>query len=148
MKVERVKRFEYCLPYFSKPPREEDELPQSTVVDVLFPSNPPVCCEFDWEFENLEEFTNERIEEGRLSEEQRDEFKEFVQESVREARRANREARDARRREVEEMSQETREVFENMRLYKFYPQNPPDFARNMQKVTFINRYYGNAHQVL
>ncbi|WZZ31919.1 hypothetical protein YC2023_015320 [Brassica napus] len=109
MKVERVKRFEYCLPYFSKPPREEDELPQSTVVDVLFPSNPPVCCEFDWEFENLEEFTNERIEEGRLSEEQRDEFKEFVKESVREARRANREARDARRREVEEMSQETRE---------------------------------------
>ncbi|CAN6842030.1 unnamed protein product [Brassica oleracea] len=144
MKVERVKRFEYCLPYFSKPPREEDELPQSTVVDVLFPSNPPVCCEF----ENLEEFTNERIEKGRLSEEQRDEFKEFVKESVREARRANREARDARRREVEEMSQETREVFENMRLYKFYPQNPPDFARNMQKVTFINRYYGNAHQVL
>ncbi|KAG2310583.1 hypothetical protein Bca52824_022140 [Brassica carinata] len=148
MKVERVKKFEYCLPYFSKPSREEDELPQSTVVDLLFPSDPPVYCVFDWEFDDLEEFTNERIGEGVLSEEQRDEFKEFVKESVRAVRRANREARDARRREVEEMSQETRQVFENMKVYKFYPQNSPDFARNMQKVRFINRYYGNAHQVL
>ncbi|KAF8081309.1 hypothetical protein N665_0893s0007 [Sinapis alba] len=148
MKVERVKKFEYCLPYFSKPLREEDELPQSTLVDILFPSDPPVYCVFDWEFDNLEEFTNQRIEEEVLSAELKTEFKEFVKESVRAARRANREARDARRREVEEMSQDTRQVFENMKVYKFYPQNSPDFARNMQKVTFINRYYGNAHQVL
>ncbi|CAH8387512.1 unnamed protein product [Eruca vesicaria subsp. sativa] len=148
MKVERVKKFEYCLPYFFKPGREEDEIPQSTVVDVLFPSDPPVYCVFDWELDNLEEFTNQRIEEEVLSVEQKDEFKEFVKESVRAARRANREARDARRREVEEMSQETRQVFENMKVYKFYPQNSPDFARNMQKNRFINRYYGNAHQFL
>lgn len=110
MKVERVKKFEYCLPYFFKPTREEDELPESTVVDVLFPSDPPVYYVFDWEFDKLEEFTNKRIEEGVLSEGQRDEFKEFVKESVRAARRGNREARDARRREVEDMSADTRQV--------------------------------------
>lgn len=41
LKLERVKKFEYCLPYFYQP-FAEDEFEQSTIVQILFPSEPPV----------------------------------------------------------------------------------------------------------
>lgn len=57
-------------------------------------------------------------------------------------------AREARKKVIEDMSEETKQAIKNMKFYKFYPQNAPDAARNMLKSPFINRYYGNAHQVL
>ncbi|GJX88821.1 heat intolerant 4-like protein [Tanacetum coccineum] len=54
LKLDRVKKFEYCLPYFYHPFRE-DETEQNTVVDIMFPAEPPVVCEFDWELDELEE---------------------------------------------------------------------------------------------
>ncbi|KAF5798088.1 putative DNA/RNA-binding protein Alba [Helianthus annuus] len=48
-----------------------------------------VFCQFDWDMDELEEFTNERIFADELSEDQRDGFKEFAREKVRERRRAN-----------------------------------------------------------
>ncbi|CAH8266902.1 unnamed protein product [Arabidopsis lyrata] len=47
LKDERVRKFEYCLPYFYDP-FKEDELEQSSEVQILYPSEPPVVCEFDW----------------------------------------------------------------------------------------------------
>ncbi|KAK6150495.1 hypothetical protein DH2020_015427 [Rehmannia glutinosa] len=115
LKIERVKKFEYCLPYFYHP-FQEDEIEQSTVV----------FCEFDWELDELEEFTDKLIEEEELSADQKEPFKDFVKEKVREAKKANREAREARRKALAEMSEETRAAFENMRFYKFYPVSSPD----------------------
>ncbi|PWA68988.1 hypothetical protein CTI12_AA300710 [Artemisia annua] len=77
--LDRVKKFEYCLPYFYHPFRE-DETEESTIVDIMFPAEPPVVCEFDWELDELEEFTNKLIASETLTEEQKDEFKEFVNE--------------------------------------------------------------------
>ncbi|GKB98187.1 heat intolerant 4-like protein, partial [Tanacetum coccineum] len=125
LKLERVKKFEYCLPYFYHPFRE-DETEQSTVVDIMFPAEPPVVCEFDWEMDELEEFTNELIASEELTEDQKDEFKEFVKEKVREAKRANREAREKRKKAREEMDQNAVAAFENMKFYKFYPVATPD----------------------
>ncbi|KAK6150488.1 hypothetical protein DH2020_015420 [Rehmannia glutinosa] len=126
LKIERVKKFEYCLPYFYHP-FQEDEIEQSTVVQLLFPIDPkPVFCEFDWELDELEEFTDKLIEEEELSADQKEPFKDFVKEKVREAKKANREAREARRKALAEMSEETRAAFENMRFYKFYPVSSPD----------------------
>ncbi|KAG8383458.1 hypothetical protein BUALT_Bualt04G0015300 [Buddleja alternifolia] len=149
LKIERVKKFEYCLPYFYQP-LQEDELEQSTVVDLLFPIDPkPVFCEFDWELDELEEFADKLIEEEELSADQKEPFKDFVKEKVREAKKANREAREARKKARAEMSEETRAAFENIRFYKFYPVSTPDTPDvSNVKAPFINRYYGKAHKVL
>ncbi|KAL2521492.1 hypothetical protein Fot_25415 [Forsythia ovata] len=149
LKLERVKKFEYCLPYFYHP-LQEDELEQSTVVQILYPIDPkPVFCEFDWELDELEEFTDKLIEEEELAADQKDAFKDFVKEKVREAKKANREAREARKKVLEEMSGETKVAFENMKFYKFYPVPSPDTPDvSNVKSAFINRYYGKAHKVL
>ncbi|KAL0432021.1 UNVERIFIED_CONTAM: protein HEAT INTOLERANT 4 [Sesamum radiatum] len=137
LKLERVKKFEYCLPYLlmssasfwqtSTIRFQEDELEQSTVVQLLFPIDPkPVFCEFDWELDELEEFTDKLIEEEELPADQKEAFKDFVKEKVREAKKANREAMEARKKALAEMSEETKAAFENMRFYKFYPVSTPD----------------------
>ncbi|KAK4483265.1 hypothetical protein RD792_010450 [Penstemon davidsonii] len=126
MKIERVKKFEYCLPYFYQP-LQEDEFEQSTVVPILFPIDPkPVFCEFDWELDELEEFIDKLIEEEELPADQKEPFKDFLKEKVREAKKANREAREARKKALQEMSEETKAAFENMKFYKFYPVSTPD----------------------
>ncbi|KAE7998173.1 hypothetical protein FH972_002744 [Carpinus fangiana] len=149
LKIDRLKKYEYCLPYFYQP-FKEDELEQSTEVQIIFPSDTkPIFCEFDWELDELEEFTDKLIQEEELAEDQKDAFKEFVKEKVREAKRANREAREARKKALEEMSEETKAAFENMRFYKFYPVQTPDSPDvSNVKAPFINRYYGKAHEVL
>ncbi|KAI4317206.1 hypothetical protein L6164_025096 [Bauhinia variegata] len=149
LKLDRLKKYEYCLPYFYQP-FKEDELEQSTEVQIIFPAEPkPVFCEFDWELDELEEFTDKLIEEEELSADEKDAFKGFVKEKVREAKKANREAREARRKAIEEMSTETKAAFENMRFYKFYPVQSPDTPDvSNVKSPFINRYYGKAHEVL
>ncbi|KAK6924154.1 hypothetical protein RJ641_010354 [Dillenia turbinata] len=140
LKIERVKKYEYCLPYFYQP-LKEDELEQNTVVPILFPSeSKPVFCEFDWEFDEIEEFTDNQIKDEVISEDQKDAFEEYVKEKVREAKRANREAREARRKALEEMSEETKAAYENMRFYKFYPVQTPDTPDvSSVKAPFINR---------
>ncbi|KAG5402999.1 hypothetical protein IGI04_009118 [Brassica rapa subsp. trilocularis] len=148
MKEDLVKKYEYCLPYFYQP-FKEDELEQSTEVQIMFPSEPPVVCEFDWEFDELEEFVDKLIEEEALPADQKDEFKEYVKVQVRAAKKANREAKDARRKAIEEMSEDTKQAFQSMKFYKFYPlpsSETPDVSG--VKSPFINRYYGKADQVL
>lgn len=149
LKVDRLKKYEYCLPYFYQP-FKEDELEQSTEVQIIFPSEQkPIFCEFDWEMDELEEFTDNLIQAEELSEDEKGAFKEFVKEKVREAKRANREAREARRKAIEEMSEETKAAFESMKFYKFYPVQSPDTPDLSEvKSPFINRYYGKAHEVL
>ncbi|XP_047329222.1 protein HEAT INTOLERANT 4-like [Impatiens glandulifera] len=149
LKEERIKKYEYCLPYLYNP-FKEDEVEQSTIVDIMFPAEPkPVFCEFDWELDELEEFTDNLVESEELTEDQKDPFKEFVKEKVRETKKANREVRDARKKALEEMSEEKKTAFQNMRFLKFYPVTTPD-APDISgvKSPFINRYYGKAHKVL
>ncbi|MED6221644.1 Protein HEAT INTOLERANT 4 [Stylosanthes scabra] len=148
LKLEQLKKYEYCLSYFYNP-FKEDELEQSTEVQILFPIEPmPVYCTFDWQFDDLEEFTNAMIQDEELSADQKDAFKEFVKERVREAKKSNKEAREARRKAIEEMSEETKAAFENIRFYKFYPVQTPDAPEVSKKCKVINRYYGKAHEYL
>ncbi|XP_013619796.1 PREDICTED: uncharacterized protein LOC106326342 [Brassica oleracea var. oleracea] len=148
MKEDLVKKYEYCLPYFYQP-FTEDELEQNTEVQIMFPSEPPVVCEFDWELDELEEFVDKLIEDEALASEQKDEFKEYVKEQVRAAKKANREAREARRKAIEDMSEETKLAFQSMKFYKFYPLPSPETPDvSGVKSRFINRYYGKAHEVL
>ncbi|CAF1881957.1 BnaC02g00570D [Brassica napus] len=130
-------------------PFTEDELEQNTEVQIMFPSEPPVVCEFDWELDELEEFVDKLIEDEALASEQKDEFKEYVKEQVRAAKKANREAREARRKAIEDMSEEAKQAFQSMKFYKFYPLPSPETPDvSGVKSRFINRYYGKAHEVL
>ncbi|CAH8337084.1 unnamed protein product [Eruca vesicaria subsp. sativa] len=146
LKEERFKKFNYCLPYFYDP-FKGDELENSTEVKLVFPSEEPVVCEFDWSFDRLEAFADYMIDIEEVSAEQKDEFKVFVKEHVRAERRTRQEAKAARLKAIEEMSEETKQAFQSIRCYKFYPQPSPDISGVIQS-TKINRYYGHAHQVL
>ncbi|KAL6585496.1 hypothetical protein OROMI_002140 [Orobanche minor] len=128
LKVERLKKFEYCLPYFYNPLQDEEPVP-NTVVSLFFPiePQPPVICEFDWDMDELEEFTDQLIEAEELPEDQKEPFKDYVKEKVREVKKANREERVARKKAREEaLSQQSRAAFENIKFYKFYPVPTPD----------------------
>ncbi|CAL8996373.1 unnamed protein product [Prunus brigantina] len=149
MKIDRLKKFDYCLPYLM--PIKEEELELSTEVDILFPAepNPPVYCVFDWQFDEVEEFADDRIKEEELSADQKDAFMEFVKEKVRQQKRENREKKEARRQAFEKMSVEAKAAFENLKYYKFYPvqtADTPDISA--VKASYINRYYNKAHEVL
>ncbi|XP_019091983.1 PREDICTED: uncharacterized protein LOC104731297 [Camelina sativa] len=147
LKEDRIKKFEYSLPYFYNP-FVEDALEQSTEVDILSPSDSePEPLVFDWKYTKLQEFVDDLIEGELLAAEKEDEFKEFVKEQVRAAKKANREAREAREKAIEEMSEETKEAFQSIKFYKFYPRPSPHVPTFLTS-SFINRYYGKAHQVL
>ncbi|XP_015074048.1 protein HEAT INTOLERANT 4-like [Solanum pennellii] len=147
LKLERIKKFEYCLPYFYQP-FAEDEIEQSTTVQILFPSEPPVFCEFDWEFDEPEEMADKFIESEELLADKKDEFVEYVKQQVKEGKRSNREAREARKKAIQEMSEEAKAAFQSMKFYKYYPVTSPDAPDVSQvKSPFINRYYGKAHKI-
>ncbi|CAD5171962.1 unnamed protein product, partial [Musa acuminata subsp. malaccensis] len=146
LKVERVKQYDYCLPYLQSLKADEDE--DDTVVNIMFPLEPPIVCDFDWEMDDLEEFTDSLISEETLPEDKKDEFKEYVKEQVRERRKVQRQAKEARKKAIEDMDPKTRAAFENMKFYKFYPVQTPDTPDiSKVKVSYINRYYGKAHFV-
>ncbi|OAY74799.1 hypothetical protein ACMD2_15088 [Ananas comosus] len=147
LKTERVKQYDYCLPYFQPLKADDDE--EDTVVNIMFPLEPPVVCDFDWELDDLEDFTDELIKDEALPEDQKDAFKDYVKEQVRETKKTQKQAREARRKAIEDMDPKTKAAFENMQFYKFYPVqtlDTPDISS--VKVPYINRYYGKAHVVM
>ncbi|CAI9109269.1 OLC1v1009061C1 [Oldenlandia corymbosa var. corymbosa] len=145
---DRVKKFQYCLPYFYNPFKEDEEV-DKTDVSIMYPTEPPIVCEFDWELDDLEEFTDKLIEEDQLPADQKEEFKKFVKEKVREVRKAQREAKEARKKALEEMSEEKKTAIQSMRFYKFYPVSTSDTPDvSSVKAPYINRYYGRANEVL
>ncbi|WOK94224.1 hypothetical protein Cni_G02926 [Canna indica] len=168
LKIERVKQYDYCLPYLQPLKADEDE--DDTVVNIMFPLEPPIVCDFDWELDEIEEFTDNLVKEEALPEDKKEEFKEYVKEQVRERRKALRQvysncfrfsivhcvfislcmfqAKEARKKAIEDMDPETKSALENMKFYKFYPVQTPDIPDiSKVKVPYINRYYGKAHFV-
>ncbi|KAF8050122.1 hypothetical protein N665_2041s0005 [Sinapis alba] len=155
LKEERFKKFNYCLPYFYDP-FKEDELKNSTEVKIVFPSEQTVYCEFDWSFDRLEAFADDLIETEELYVEQKDEFKVFVKEHVRAARRARQEvvcfffllAKAARLKAIEEMSEETKQAFQSIKFYKFYPQPSPDISGVILIKPFLGCQPQQCYQIL
>ncbi|KMZ57439.1 unknownprotein [Zostera marina] len=148
LKIDRIKKYEYCLPYFYQP-FQEDEDDDDTVISIMYPMEPPIVRDFDMELDEIEEFTDELIKDELLPEDQKEAFKTFVKERARERKKAQREAKAARKKAREDMDEKTKAAFENIRFYKFYPvptSDTPDLSA--VKSPFINRYYGKAHFVL
>ncbi|TVU00992.1 hypothetical protein EJB05_53569 [Eragrostis curvula] len=142
LKTERVRKFDYCVPYYMplNPPEEEDD----TVVDIIYPREPPIVCEFDWKFDDYKDFADEIFEEE-VPEDEKEKFKEFVKEKVRERKRELKQAKEARKKAIDDIDPEKKEAFENIKFYKFYPVKTPDTPNIPKKSTYINRYYLHAH---
>lgn len=152
LKEERIKKYEYCLPYIYSP-LKEDETVDETVVNIMYPfddeAQPPVVCEYDWQFDEFDEFVDNLVTEEELPAAEREKFMAHLKEVVSEARKKVREAKQARKKALEEMSKESMEGFQNMKFFKFYPiksEKYPDITE--MKSAFINRYYGRATEVL
>nr|PNR48559.1 hypothetical protein PHYPA_013036 [Physcomitrium patens] len=152
LKQERIKKYEYCLPYIYSP-MKEDETVDETVVNIMYPfedeSKPPVVCEYDWQFDEFDEFVDNLIAEEELPADERKKFMDFLKELVGKEKKKVREAKSARKKALEDMSKDLLEGFQNMKFYKFYPVKSdkyPDISE--MKSAFINRYYGRATEVL
>lgn len=144
LKIERVKKFDYCMPYYMPLQPLEDE--NDTVISFLYPLEPPIVDEFDWEMDDYEDFADQKVQEGGLPEDEKEKFKEFLKEKVRERKRELKQAKEARRKAIDDMDPKVKEAFENIKFYKFYPVKTPDTPDvNNVKARYINRYYRNAH---
>ncbi|XP_052144334.1 protein HEAT INTOLERANT 4-like [Oryza glaberrima] len=147
LKTERVKLFDYCMPYYMplNPPENEDD----TVINILYPFEPPIFCEFNWEMDDYEDFADEKVKEEGLPEDEREKMKEFLKEKVRERKRELKQAKEARKKAIDDMDPKIKEAFENIQFYKFYPVktlDTPDVSN--VKARYINRYYRNAHHLM
>eukprot|EP00245_Coleochaete_scutata_P006120 TRINITY_DN20277_c0_g1_i1.p1 TRINITY_DN20277_c0_g1~~TRINITY_DN20277_c0_g1_i1.p1 ORF type:complete len:294 (+),score=80.65 TRINITY_DN20277_c0_g1_i1:154-1035(+) len=152
LKEERVKKYEYCLPYIYQPLKEED-FQFETAITVVYnfddEDKPPLVEEFDWQFDEVEEFTQTLIDDEKLPAANKDSFKEFLKGEINSAKTKIREAKELRKKVIEDLTPEQRQAMEEMRFYKFYPvptEGTPDITA--LKAPYINRYYGKAHQVL
>ncbi|KAL6651879.1 hypothetical protein ACP70R_010804 [Stipagrostis hirtigluma subsp. patula] len=147
LKTERVKKFDYCMPYYVplNPPEDEHD----TVVNIMYPLEPPIVCEFHWKIDDYEAFANEKVEDEVLPEDEKEKFKEFVKENVREMKRELKQEKEARKKAIDDMDRKTKEAFENIKFYKFYPVktlDTPDVSN--VKSTYVNRYYRHAHYLM
>ncbi|PIA24662.1 hypothetical protein AQUCO_146000001v1 [Aquilegia coerulea] len=147
LKLENQMKYEYCVPYYYP---LVDNQERSTCVHIVFPAEPaPVYCKYDWEDDSLEILVDELVDEEKLcGEDQITEFRNFVRQKVREAKKADREAEEARQKAIEDMDEETIAGYNNMKIYKFYPVNTPEFPPLPSKTLYVNRYYGKAHEYM
>eukprot|EP00250_Pteridium_aquilinum_P027890 c3607_g1_i1 orf=128-1162(+) len=151
LKEERIKKYEYCLPHFNNPFKEEEQEPD-TVVPIIYSfddGRPPLLTEFDWELDDLEEMAENLVKDESLTVEEKGAFKDYAKQRVSEERKQQRQAREERRKRIADMSAETKAFYDNIRFYKFYPRpspGTPDISN--LKSPFINRYYGKASEVL
>jgi len=102
----------------------EDE--DSTVVSVMYPVEPPIVFDFDWEYHDYEDFAKKIIEDEGLPEDEKEKIKEFVKEKVKQRKIEVKKAEEARKKAFEDMDPKTREAFESMKFYKFYPVKTED----------------------
>ncbi|KAL6146735.1 hypothetical protein ACLB2K_057412 [Fragaria x ananassa] len=102
MKEDRWMKFQYCMPYLMNPNEEEKE--QTTVVDILFPREPqaPLFVQFDWEFDEVEEYTDELIKAEELTEDKKEAFMAFVKEEVKKVKKKIREEKEAKKKLMED----------------------------------------------
>ncbi|RLM66641.1 uncharacterized protein C2845_PM16G12620 [Panicum miliaceum] len=128
LKTERVKKFDYCMPYYMPLQPIEDE--DDTVINFLYPLEPPIVDDFNWEMDDYEDFADQKVKDEDLPEDEKEKFK----------------AKEARKKAIDDMDPKKKEAFENIKFYKFYPVKTPDTPDvDSVKSKYINRYYRNTH---
>ncbi|KAL6146380.1 hypothetical protein ACLB2K_057060 [Fragaria x ananassa] len=117
-------------------------------VEFFFPREPqpPLNCEFNWEVDEVETYTDNLIEEEELSPDEKEEFMEILKEEV---KKSKRKMMDARKKRMENPNyEEVATYYGNMKLYKIYPVQTPDTPMIENRCHYVNRYYRNAHEII
>lgn len=150
MGEEDVHKYDYVLPYFLNP-EKVDDVDENTVVQVLADlegQQAPLMCEFDYEMDDLAEFVEETLKLQELDEDKHGEpLKKSIREAVRATKLKYKSERLDRQKRIDAIPEEEKDAIKSMKLIKFYPSNEwPDVSS--VKSRFINRYYGQASEVL
>ncbi|CAL5029516.1 unnamed protein product [Urochloa decumbens] len=142
--LEHLETGRFCMPYYMLLQHIEDE--DHTDISFLYPLDPPILCYFNWEMDDCEDYAYENKD---VPEDEKERFKEFLKEKVREGKRELQQAKEARKKAIDDMDPKTKEAFENIKFYKFYPVKTPDTpdVTNV-KSRYINKYYRNAHYLM
>jgi len=131
LKTERVKKFDYCMPYYMPLQPIEDQ--DDTVINFLYPLEPRIVDDFDWEMDDYEDFADQKVKDDYLPEDEKEKIK----------------AKEAGKKAIGDMDPKKKEAFENIKFYKFYPVKTPDTPDvDSVKSKYINRYYLNAHYLI
>jgi hypothetical protein len=139
----RVRSFEYCLPYIYRPDKQEDEIVDTIASVAATVRDVPIVCEFDWDMDDVDEFSENLVSERSLPADSVAEVKAAITDAVRAAKKAIRDRREERAARAASMPEAQREALKTMRVHKFYPQNTvPDTSA--LRTRFINRYFGHA----
>lgn len=148
LQEERVRKFDYCMPYIQFPHKEANaEVDTCVDFNITCPGrHNPIVGTYDWDLDTLQEFVDERMEEEALPADFRDSLKTQIRDHVRAVKAERLAAKAAKTAALEQIPLDIRNALKELRLHKFYPTAPLVDISNF-KSTFINRYYGMAHQL-
>jgi len=144
----RLKRFEYAMPWLvrSKDVMDEPEPVTDVVVCYASPGGARLEFGFDKEVDRTQLLIPELIEEHGLQE---SEF-ETIKESIKAAFAAKRAEQTAKHEQLKAflagLGEQARAALDAAVILKVYPQNRE--IGDSLKTSFINRYYGHAHEVV
>lgn len=150
MQEEAVHRYDYVLPYFFDPAKQQDAI-EETEVQVLVElegMQAPLMCEFDYEMDEVDEFIDEKMEENEELDagKHKEALKKAIQDAVKAAKDKVKAEKAERKKKLDAITPEEKEAIKNTKLVKFYPLNEwPDISKC--KSPYINRYYGKAGEV-
>eukprot|EP00287_Rhodomonas_sp_CCMP768_P016999 CAMPEP_0202820692 /NCGR_PEP_ID=MMETSP1389-20130828/9913_1 /ASSEMBLY_ACC=CAM_ASM_000865 /TAXON_ID=302021 /ORGANISM="Rhodomonas sp., Strain CCMP768" /LENGTH=170 /DNA_ID=CAMNT_0049493391 /DNA_START=8 /DNA_END=520 /DNA_ORIENTATION=+ len=149
LKEERTRMFDYCMPYIFLPHKQQDATEQQdTVVDIIcnLPNvQAPLVFDFDWEMDDAEDMAKEKVEEDELDPSHEKVIADTIRDAVAKAKAEAKTKAAEKKRQRQAISASDAEALRAISTIKFYPRN--DKCGEV-KSKYINRYYGQADQVL
>jgi hypothetical protein len=149
-KEEDVKKYDFAMPYFMKPSdllRDDSKTDVQGVVSLN--KKQAISFDFNWESDTLNDYVDELLEEHELDPaEYKETIKSAIKEEVIAAKKRIEDDKARKKKEYDEMPEELKKSLNDVKKFKFYPQNKvPNLAELGLVSPFINRYYGTADQV-
>lgn len=151
LKDERLRTYEYAIPYIDLPLKQGFVAVKVTTVTMKVSDKEEkerdIQVPFDWSSDTLTDFVEDLMENYNLGKDKEQEVTQHVRNQVNAHKASYREQKAAWDAKIEKLPESVRTAMEETKCYKFYPKNTfPDFSAF--KVSFINRYYGHADEVL
>lgn len=127
----------------------EDDIPDTTVniMVELEEGGKPLVFDYDYELDDLDEFVPEKMKDEELDPKHEEKLREEIKKQVKARKLEQKTEKLAKQKQVDDLSPEEKESLKEMKIYKFYPQNDEPNVQEL-KVSFINRYYQHATEVL
>jgi hypothetical protein len=152
MKEETLIRYDYLLPHFQRPSELLQDPEEPTVRVFKLVEGVGLHVDFNWQHDSLSEVVENAVDDHSVleSSSNRDKHIEEVKKEVKQAvieEKKKREEKNKDRKAIYDKMDETyRTAMEDIKTYKFYPQNKKPNISNFQ-APLVNRYYGFADAV-